>query len=495
MLITILNQALQIDRWMIPKLLFFAVPLFIAASCPAAEPQTAPPNILWIIAEDLCPDFGCYGNTDVSTPRIDQLASEGRLYTNAFATCPVCSPSRSALFTGMYQTSIGAHHHRSHRTDGYQLPENVKLLPERLRDAGYFSARLPQRSEASAQQQRRGGGKTDWNFTAPENVWDSNDWNDLKSHQPFFAVTGFNEAHRPYRRGGPEINPETITTLPAYIADHPIARQDWGDYLETLQLIDTKVGYILDWLDESGLSDNTMVCFFADNGREDFRGKSTAFDAGTRVPLIIRWPHYLSAGSRSDELVSLIDMTASAISLAGQPLLKECHGIPFLVLDTPPRTVVITARDRIENAVDRVRTAYDGRFRYIRNFMPNQPHLMERRYYDRTNPVRNLMRELNEAGRLSPGQAKVFHSPRSDEELYDLNNDPNELHNLSTSTSAEHQAALIKLRQEVDDWMAETGDQGGEPEPEEAQNATQGRRRSGRNTGEGGRGRRDRQPE
>lgn len=451
--------------------------------------RSSPPNILWIIAEDLGPDFGCYGNPDVSTPIIDRLAAEGRTYTNAFATCPVCSPSRSALITGLYQTSTGTHHHRSHRTDGFRLPAGVKLLPERLRQAGYFNAFVPQ-IDASPKRQRRGGGKQDWNFTPPERVWDSNDWDDLKLHQPFFALTGFNEAHRPYRSGGPKIAPAKLTSLPPYIADHPIARQDWADYLETLQLVDVKVGKILEWLEENKLSENTIVCFFADNGREDFRGKSTAFDAGTRVPLIIRWPGKLKAGSRSDELVSLIDLTASAIVLAGLPIPKECHGKPFLAEGTPPRQFVFTARDRIENAVDRVRTVYDGRHRYIRNLMPNQPHLMDRRYYDRTNPVRNLMRELNDEGKLTPGQAKVFATPRPREELYDLKADPYELTNLADSQQLEHRTALKKLRAELEQWMVQTKDLGDQPEPPEAVNATGGRGRRGRGNGDGTGGRR-----
>src|SRR3970040_1154252 len=105
----------------------------------AAGPR---PNILWMIGEDFSPDLGCYGNRLVQTPNIDRLAAQGVLYSNVFVTAPVCSASRSALATGMYQTSIGAHNHRSHRDDGYRLPGGVRVLTDWLRDAGYITANV-----------------------------------------------------------------------------------------------------------------------------------------------------------------------------------------------------------------------------------------------------------------------------------------------------------------------------------------------------------------
>ncbi|MFN2180910.1 MAG: sulfatase-like hydrolase/transferase [Candidatus Promineifilaceae bacterium] len=427
------------------------------------------PNILWIVAEDLGQEFFCYGNPDVVTPNVDSLAAQGRLYHNAFATSPVCSPSRSALITGLYQTSIGAHHHRSHRHDGYRLPEGVKLVPQRLRQAGYFCAQITDFPRHSG---LRASGKVDWNFTAPEHVWDSDSWADLKAHQPFFAMINLGEAHRPYRsKAGPGVDPDQITTLPPYVADHPLAREDWAAYLETIQSLDMKIGAIMALIDEDGLRDNTLVAFFGDHGREDFRGKASAFDGGYRVPLVIRWPDHLPPGSASNELVSLIDISASTLALAGLPT-AEVHGLPFLVGEAPPREFVFMARDRIEESLDRVRMVFDGRFRYIRNFLPDQAHFIERDYYDRTNPVRSLMRELHAEGKLTPEQAKVFALQRPPEELYDLQSDPYELHNLVTGSSAalpdEAQSALFRMRAALESWIEETGDQGGEPEDPEA---------------------------
>src|SRR6516164_11512925 len=151
----------------------------------AGAPATAQrPNILWLIAEDLGVELGCYGAKEVWTPNLDPLAAKGVRYTRVFTTAPVCSPSRSAFMTGMYQTTIGAHNHRSHRDDGYQLPEGVRVATDWMRDAGYFTANVrafPQELGIT------GTAKTDWNFTYYGQPFDSDRWEDLKGHQPFFA--------------------------------------------------------------------------------------------------------------------------------------------------------------------------------------------------------------------------------------------------------------------------------------------------------------------
>ncbi len=422
------------------------------------------PNILWILGEDTGPQFGAYGNPDVSTPNLDRLAAEGRLYSNAFSTAPVCSPSRSALITGLYQTSIGAQHHRSHRHDDYRLPDGVMLVPERLREAGYFCANPTRFPDDDL----KVSPKSDWNFTAPEHVWDSHDWGDLSPNQPFFAMINMSETHRPYKAGaGPAIDPDTIQSLPPYVADHPRSRQDWTDYLENIQLLDQNVGRLLDKLSLEGMATNTIVFFFADHGPEDFRSKSTAFAGGTRVPLLVRWPGRIPPGERTDELVSLLDICAATLALAGVST-EGLHGQNFLDPAVPKREIVITARDRIEASVDRVRTVFDGRYRYIRNFIPDQPHFIDRPYYDRTNPIRALMRRLYAEGRLTDAQAKVFTPRRPAEELYDMAADPHELVNIAHANDPDTRASLERMRAALDLWIVATDDQGGEPEDPEA---------------------------
>jgi N-sulfoglucosamine sulfohydrolase len=197
--------------------------LAVSAGAATAAGKPVRPNILWLIAEDFGQHLGCYGTREVWTPNLDQLAAEGVRYTRFFTTAPVCSPSRSAFMTGMYQTSIGAHNHRSHRDDGFTLPAGVRVLTDWLRDAGYFTANVRALPPAMG---FRGTGKTDWNFTCQGKPFDSDQWADLKSHQPFYAQINFQETHRAFR-APPRADPEKIT-LPPWTPDHPVARDDWA---------------------------------------------------------------------------------------------------------------------------------------------------------------------------------------------------------------------------------------------------------------------------
>ena len=252
-------------------------------------------NILWIIGEDVSPDMACYGHPGVRTPNIDRLAAEGMRFTRAYTTAPVCSPSRSAFMTGMYQMSIGAHNHRSHREDGYQLPPGVKVITDWLREGGYYTANLVNLSGDEQEKYFRGTGKTDWNFTYEGQPFDTKNWADLPSHQPFYAQVNFPETHR----GGAwdsshknipwTANPDSVQ-LPPYYPDHPEARAVWAQYLNTVMSLDRKVGMVLELLERDGLADNTVVIFMGDHGRAMVRSKQWPYESGLRIPLIIRWP-------------------------------------------------------------------------------------------------------------------------------------------------------------------------------------------------------------
>ncbi|HEU5117380.1 MAG TPA: sulfatase, partial [Isosphaeraceae bacterium] len=280
------------------------------ALIPSSARSEAPrPNILWLIAEDMSPDLGCYGATQVSTPNLDRLAAQGMRFTNAYTTAPVCSASRSAFMTGMYQTTIGAHNHRSHRGDGYTLPDGVRLLTDRMRDAGYFTDNVVTFPRSVG---FKGSGKTDWNFAHEPKPFDSKDWADLEGHQPFLAQVNFQETHRNFH--APRHADPAKVDLPPIYPDHPIAREDWADYLDAVTELDRKIGLILDQLEKGGLSDSTMVVFMSDHGEAHVRGKQFCYDDGLRIPLIIRWPKGIptptgyEAGSVSDRLIEAIDL-------------------------------------------------------------------------------------------------------------------------------------------------------------------------------------------
>lgn len=421
---------------------------------------TARPNILWIIAEDIGPDLGCYGNRDARTPQLDRLASQSRLYRRAYSTAPVCSPSRSAFMTGMYQTAIGAHHHRSHRDDNYRLPAGVRLITDRLRDVGYFTANVV---EFPAEMKFRGAGKTDWNFKPSGKPFDSSKWADLKRHQPFYAQVNLHETHRFYKKLEDNPTEPAKVTLPPYLPDHPVAREDWALYFDSMNALDSKVGAILDLLEKEGLSDNTVVFFFGDNGRECFRGKYFAYEQGCQVPLMVRWPALAPAGSTSDDLVNLIDVTATTLGLAGVPVPKEMQGQPFLGPDAKRREYLFTALDRMGTRVDRVRTVRDARYKLIRNFEPARPYVPPSMpYADETNPNFNLMRQLCADGKLNAAQMKFMAQTHPVEELYDLQADPFELNNLAALP--EHKQTLTRLRELLEKWIVDTNDQGRTPE-------------------------------
>ncbi|MBI4602737.1 MAG: sulfatase [Planctomycetes bacterium] len=432
------------------------------------EPRKVPrPNLLWLIAEDMGVELGSYGEKLVATPRLDRLAAEGVRYTRFFTTAPVCSPSRSAFMTGMYQTSIGAHNHRSHRDDGYRLPGGVRLLTDLFREAGYFTANVRELPERLG---FRGAGKTDWNFHVDGKPFDSDRWADLKGHRPFFAQVNFQETHRPFR-APKRIDPSKVA-LPPYYPDHPVARADWAAYLDAVCELDRKAGLVLDLLEEEGLAGSTVVVFFADNGQAHVRGKQFCYDSGLHVPLIVRWPRALPApaglraGAVEDRLVAAIDLAPTLLALAGAPVPAWMQGAVFLGdRASPPRRHVFGARDRCDETVFRFRTARDERYRYIRSFTPERPFLQPNEYKERSYPVWNLLKELHAAGKLAPEQAALCAPRMPEEELYDLEADPHEVRNLAASPSPEHREALERLRAALERWIEETGDVGRELEP------------------------------
>lgn len=428
----------------------------------AAEKPMKKPNILWLIAEDMGPHLGCYGTKEVWTPSLDQMARDGVLYTRAYTTAPVCSPSRSAFMTGMYQTTIDAHHHRSHRNDNYKLPDGVRLLTDRLREAGYFTANLQQLPFGF-----KGTGKTDWNFNLENKAFDSNKWADLKEHQPFYAQINFHETHRNFN-GEKKADPAKVE-IPPYYPDHPITRRDWADYLDAASELDRKIGLILKQLEKDGLADDTIILFFGDNGAAHVRAKQFCYEEGLNVPLIIRWPKnypspaQITPGKVDNRFIEAIDFAPTMLTVAGVVKPAKMQGRIFLGERAEEgRQYAFGARDRCDETMMRIRTVRDARFRYIRNFMPEVPLLAPNKYKEKQYPVWNLLKELNAQDQLTPVQAALCEPTRPSEELYDLQSDPHQIHNLAADP--QQSATLTHLRGVLDKWMLETDDQGRFPE-------------------------------
>ena len=445
------------------KRIFTLLSLSLFAMCGsdllAAGTKPSRPNILWLIAEDFGQHLGCFGTKEVWTPNLDRLAGEGVLYTR-FYNGMVCSVSRSSFMTGMHATSIGAQNHRT--KDKKMLPDGVRPLTEWLRDAGYYTANLV---EMPASCGFEGSGKTDWNFLSADKPFDSSKWEDLKSHQPFYAQVNFSETHRPFH--GPKKADPAKVEIPPYYPDHPDVRKDWADYLDSATELDRKVGAILEALKADGLADDTIIVFFGDNGQAHARGKQFCYEEGFLVPLIIYWPKNFPApanfkpGTRDARLIAGIDLAPTMIDIAGGAKPPEMQGRIFLGGRCEPEPDYIFGyRDRCDMTVMRIRSVRDQRWRYIRNFTPWVPFLAFNNYRTQKYPVWTLWPKLAAEGKLTPEQEFAVQPSMPEEELYDMENDPWELHNLAKSDQPEVKEALARLRGVLEKWIVDTDDHG-----------------------------------
>lgn len=459
-----------------------ALALALLSAVVSAAP--ARPNILWFIVDDMSANFSCYGETMIQTPHVDRLAREGTRFNRAFTTAPVCSPCRSGFITGMYQTTIGAHHHRSGRgAEKINLPAGVEPVPVLFQRAGYYTcigSGLPDVSragKAKAARKKGGGGdglgKTDYNFEWDKKMYDSADWGGRKPDQPFFMqvqlaggkLRGGSDAdavrlaERAKAEFGAATDPARVT-LPPYYPRDPVLLRDWAAYLDAVRFTDKHVGDVLARLEKEGILDSTLIIFTTDHGISHARGKQFLFDEGTHVPFVVRGPG-VERGKVRNDLIELIDLGPVSLAAAGVAVPAIMQGRNILARDYAPREHVFAARDRCDETVERIRSVRDERFLYIRNFHPQRPHLQPNAYKDGKSIVQSL-RALHAAGRLDPvAEALLFSPTRAPEELYEWTTDRWQLKNLAGSPA--HQATLLKLRARLDRWMVETADKGPEP--------------------------------
>lgn len=415
------------------------------------------PNILWLVAEDMSPHFGCYGDTTIKTPNVDRLAVGGVLFERAFVTCPICSPSRSALITGMVQTSIGAQHHRSGGKEAVQLPPGVEPLPRRFQKAGYYTCN-------GGYWPARRKGKTDYNFAFDPSLYDGADWSGRKTNQPFFAqiqLLGGKTRDLPKelaqaRQQLGSITPPANLPLPPYYPRTPAMLADWADTLDAVRITDLQVGEILARLKEEGLLEQTVVFFISDHGVSHARGKQFLYDEGTHIPFVVSGPG-LPQGLRRKDLIEHIDMAAMSLSLAGIPTPAKMQARDALAPGYTPRDAVFSARDRADETVDHIRSVRTEKWKYIRNFLPLRPYLQPNAYKDHK-PCLIALRAAEVGGQLNEVQRLLLAPTRPPEELYDLQADPWEIRNLAADPV--HAETLKTLRDRLDTWMEQTNDQG-----------------------------------
>jgi N-sulfoglucosamine sulfohydrolase len=433
----------------------------------AADVPGKPLNILWLTFEDSSPWLACYGDKTAPTPNIDRLARESMRYTHAYATTPVCAPARHTLITGMYATQTGAMHMRN----GTRSEEGVARNPLAYADIPLYEAVPPPQVRCFPEYLRAGGYyatnnvKQDYQFVAPPTVWDESSnrahYRNRAAGQPFFAVFNCTYTHEgqtfpraPKRSDA--VKPQDVP-LPPYYPDTPLVRQTMAQTYNNIVALDAWVGERLAELEREGLLDSTIIFLFSDHGVGLPRGKRNSYDSGLRVPLIVRFPDGSRAGTTDERLISFLDFAPTVLSLTGMKIPDYLRGHPFLgpaKADPPP--YVFSTQDRMDAFTDCVRSVSNGRYRFIRNLMPDRPHLAESAYRDHVPMMKDIHAMRPETA--TPAQWQMVSKTKPLEEFYDSQSDP---HNVTNLIDAPEHAERIKtMRAALDAWTSETVDLG-----------------------------------
>ncbi len=443
------------------------------------------PNILLLVAEDLSPRIGAWGDNLAHTPNLDALASVSTKFTNVFTTAGVCAPSRAALITGQYQFTFAAQHMRTSTGPlGPYLalpPPELRAFPELLRKAGYYTY-TDTKLDYQFSGIRAGSG--------PFTLWDADGaaptaWRNAKPGQPFFGLVNFiathesgvmrptgpahSEAHRNtqiFRKRG-NVVAESITNpkdvdLPPYYPDLPSVRADMARHYDNIALMDRQVGEILNALAQDGQLENTIVIWTSDHGDGLPRAKRELYDSGLHVPFLLSLPsdlRHLSDLTENNRLVSFVDLAPTILELAGVEVPSHFHGKSIFGEE---REFVFAGRDRIDEVMDRQRAIRDNRFKYIRSWYPEVPGGHPLEYRDNLDMTR-AMREAWRAGQLTPDQKRWF-EPVGQHQLYDTRSDPHEINNLADDPR--HRATLARLRKSLLGFLDVVGDTSVQPENE-----------------------------
>lgn len=400
------------------------------------------PNILWISVEDIDCSLECYGDSMVKTPNIGRLAKEGVLFENAYSVAGVCSPSRSSVITAMYPTYMGT---ANHRTYGVDIPSAVRPFTEYLREAGYYCTNNP---------------KEDYNFTTPEEAWDESGFKAHYRHrknknQPFFGVYNIMASHESQIWGNAwehlTVEPDSVRVPLYYPQDNDIIKEDIARKYANIELMDLYVGQKIKMLEDQGILDSTIVVFWSDHGGMLPRQKREAYTSGLKVPFIIRFPNKLLAGTRVDELASLMDLGPTMLSLLGidKPGYIQAKAIAGKNKEEP-RDYIIGLRSRSDAGYDLSRTISDGRYRYMRNYYP-EIRVYKFGWYDFQIRTSKELFRLHKLDSLKGYAKDWFKDEKPIEELYDTKNDKDEVINLAEKP--EYAKKLNELKSELLKWQ------------------------------------------
>ena len=448
------------------------IALFLFVTLSASLSAADRPNILWIYLEDVSGWFSCYGDKVIKTPHIDSLAESGIRFNRFYTSAGVCSAMRSGTILGMMQTSVGAHQHRSCRAtfrgqdmgeyDKNVLPEGVQLVPKIFRDAGYYSF-------------NEGTGKDDFNFEFdPKELYDhssggwnfkgakdGSEWTGCPKGKPFFGqiqISGGKSGGRVKSIGS--LTPRDQVPVPPYYPDIPEVREEIAHHYDCLLFTDDQVGQIIAALKRDGHYDNTFIFLISDHGYKLHRHKQMLYEGGINMPCIVRGPG-IKPGQVRDDLINSIDIAPASLTAAGITIPKKMEGQDFLAKAYKPKKYTVSARDRCDYTIEKIRAVITPRFKYLRNYTDDRP-FMQPTYKDGW-PVSIKFREMMAAGKMNKTQM-IFFDPdgKEPEELYDLSKDPHEINNLAKNPKFAKQ--LAKHRAHLAEWIKKTGDKGQKPE-------------------------------
>ncbi len=436
-----------------------------------------PLNVIWISCEDMGPILGSYGNDLIKTPNIDKLASDGVRYTNAYSTAGVCAPSRFSIITGMYPARLGAHNMRTGDYHNYKTPEqvsyrkNIGVLDIEGKNIPEYEVVTPSYVKPFTEILRNNGYycannfKCDYQFNTPFTAWDevssTVSYRDAPKDKPFFYVwnTLLTHESRIWERSNEPltVNPEHVT-IPSYFPDISEVRNDIARKYSNIEEMDKKVGELLIQLEEDGLLESTIIMFWSDHGGNLLRQKRAVGNSGLNVPLIIRYPNKMDAGKVDERIVSLMDLGPTVLSLLGIKPPKHYDGKAIAgPYEQSPRKYVFGTADRFDESTDMQRSVLDGRYVYIKNFMPEKPLIYRNKYREQITMNSKLI-QMDSLNILQGDARYIFMKTKPNEEFYDLVNDPFEVNNIIDDIK---QADRINdFRVALENWQWEINDKG-----------------------------------
>nr|WP_299342855.1 sulfatase [Allomuricauda sp.] len=438
----------------------------------------AQPNIVWIVAEDLSPFLPMYGDSTVATPNLSRLAKEGVTYTNVYSPAGVCAPSRAAIATGMYPTRIGAMHMRTGPWFSFKTKDEA-LLNHHEKYNPVYEAKPPAGVHMHSDYLRRAGyyctnnRKEDYQFRCELTAWDESSWEahwkNRANNQPFFAIFNLMVTHesRIWTKTNDSLWVDNFLDVPIkpYWPKTSLAQKDIRRMYSNIKEMDHQMGVLLNELEDEGLLEKTIVFWYTDHGGPLPRSKRTIYDSGIKVPMIIRFPNRQLAGQSDNQLLSFVDFKPTLLSLAGLPNPEYMDGRAWMgqYQDKSSRKYIYAAADRFDRQHDRIRAVRDMRYKYIRNFLPNQSYYLPIKFREEMDIMQELLR-LRKNDSLDPKQLLWFRQKKDPEELFDTWNDPDELHNLANDPLLA--SKLQELRSALDGWISDTKDKGLIPEAE-----------------------------